>query len=110
MAAEPLPKFIAICDTSAFGVVSTREIEAGEELLVDYGPAWFASEPGGCPCSTCKPDHQTKKRPLEEKDEEIVRKEKRQARKKKKMRTKEKKRAYRQQTCERGLVAKGANT
>lgn len=88
-------QFIAITNSSSFFVVASRDIAVGEELFVDYGKDWFSGEPGGCPCKTCKPDQQVKKRQLEDKDEATIEAEKREARRAKRKRTKDKKSAQR---------------
>ena len=64
---------------------------AGKELFVDNGDEWFAGEPGGCPCITCKPSQQAQKRQFEEKDEATIAAEKAEARKVKRRRMKDRK-------------------
>lgn len=84
-------QFVAISGSSGFFAVTAQDIAAGEELLIDYGKEWFADEPGGCPCRTCKPGQQVQKRQFEEKDEATVAAEKADARKAKRRRKKDKK-------------------
>ena len=84
-------QFIAISGSSGFFAATTQDIAAGEELLIDYGNRWFADEPDGCPCRTCKPTQQAQKRQFEEKDEATIAAEKAEARKVKRRRMKDRK-------------------
>lgn len=60
---EVLPNLIKLNQYAAvensnnlgFSIIACREIVAGEEIYVNYGPSYFEDEPNGCPCLTCKP-------------------------------------------------------
>lgn len=67
-------------NTSAFYVCTTRVIEPGEGLFLNYGEKWFEKEVGGCPCLACKPDQQEHKRRKIEKDAATIEAEKKAAR------------------------------
>ncbi|TEB24757.1 hypothetical protein FA13DRAFT_1796957 [Coprinellus micaceus] len=52
----PCLKFNGVRGTSAFVVKAIRDIKAGEEITIDYGPSWFQASTGSaCPCKTCAP-------------------------------------------------------
>ncbi|KAF8803048.1 SET domain-containing protein, partial [Phlegmacium glaucopus] len=47
-------EFVAIEGTSAFAILTTRQIRADEELYLNYGPDYFDDVVSGCPCQSCQ--------------------------------------------------------
>lgn len=45
---------IAIVDTYAYSIRTTKAIKEGEQVFLNYGSDYFEDFPEGCPCFSCK--------------------------------------------------------